>query len=203
MKKQRPSSKITHILHEFFHTHSQGKEHVRVCNILDSLENIGNDALIILFTLPFCLPIAPPGISTPLGFMIILLAARSLVGYGLWLPQKIKNKQLPRDRLYKWLCAWVNLEKMLSKISYPRWLWVWELKVINLVKNSLLITLALFLSLPIPIPLTNLIPAWLIIGLVWSHLIKDGLLMLCTLFLYFATLAASIFFFRQVLFSFT
>lgn len=51
--------------------------------------------LVLLLALPFITPIPLPGLSTPFGLAIALIALRLTLGQRPWLPMKLQRKVLP------------------------------------------------------------------------------------------------------------
>ena len=51
--------------------------------------------LILVLSLPFITPISLPGLSTPFGLAIALIALRLSLGQSPWLPERLLQKQVP------------------------------------------------------------------------------------------------------------
>ena len=60
---------------------------VTLQEIIDALGARASALLIIILALPFCAPIAIPGLSTPFGLAILALAGCFALGRPPWLPQ--------------------------------------------------------------------------------------------------------------------
>ena len=77
--------------------------------------------LVLLLSLPFITPIPLPGLSTPFGLAIALIALRLSLGQRPWLSMKLQRKELPPgffDKVFG-LAAWAL--RLMEKFLRPRW----------------------------------------------------------------------------------
>ncbi len=131
--------------------------------------------LIVLLALPFIQPVPLPGLSTPLGLAIVLIALRLSLGQRPWLPMKIQRAKLPAGFFGKVLTITQRLLRFLESVLRPRWPAVTGTALLNQVHAIVILASALILLLPLPIPLSNLLPAWAIFLLACGLLERDGL----------------------------
>ena len=131
--------------------------------------------LIILLSLPFIQPVPLPGLSTPLGLAIVLIALRLSLGQRPWLPMKIQRAKLPAGFFGKVLSVTSRLVRFLESILRPRWPAVTGTMLLNQLHAIIIFLSASILLLPLPIPLSNLLPAWAIFLLACGLLERDGL----------------------------
>ncbi len=138
------------------------------------------------------LPIPLPGFSALVGIGIILVGCQLALGYDKpYLPQRIARIELSPAASGKLLKNINRLLKPLEKMSrhrFPRFSnneWGCRISGACLAWNALL------MSLPLPIPLTNLAPAYTILFLAIGLLEFDGLFILIG---YGMTMATTIFF---------
>ncbi len=138
----------------------------------------GKPLILIFLSLPFCLPIQIPGLSTPFGLVIMFIALRIAFGKRIWLPKSILNKKIPSHFLRKVIdkSTWVLIK--LKRIMHPRLHWVCDHPISHLIHGLCLAILGFFLALPLPIPLTNLIAAWSILIISIGLLEEDGIFVL-------------------------
>src|SRR5262245_40843190 len=68
---------------------------VTLREVLVALQGRAYLLLVLLLALPFITPIPLPGLSTPFGLAIALVAARLAAGQRPWLPKKLQRKELP------------------------------------------------------------------------------------------------------------
>lgn len=134
-------------------------------------------AMVILFlTLPFCLPLPVWGLSTPFGIAIAVTALHMMVTQRLWLPRRIAARPVPVHTVRAIATAAGRLLARTERYIRPRGRF-FHAHPAMMRLNALLILLAgAFLALPLPIPGTNLAPAWLILLICVGTLEEDGLL---------------------------
>jgi hypothetical protein len=146
--------------------------------------------LIIPMLIPLPIPVA--GFSTLFGSGIVLVGCQLALGYDKpYLPKRIARLELSpaaSQKILKQIDRLLRpLEKMsrhrLSKFSNSSWG--------CRISGACLAWAALLMSLPLPIPLTNLVPAYTILFLAIGLLEFDGLFILIG---YGMTIATTIFF---------
>jgi hypothetical protein len=144
------------------------------------LSEHGHPALILIFTLPLCFPLQLPGMSTPFGLLIALISIQMGFTKQLWLPHWILQKKLPRKMLHKVVQKIINF---FSKHPIkPRLTILTENRVLLKFNGALICILAVILSLPIPIPMINLVSAVPILCLGLGLLRNDGIWVLAGYF---------------------
>lgn len=161
------------------------------------LEKVGNSGfgtiagiLIIPMLIPLPIPVA--GFSTLFGSGIMLVGCQLALGYEKpHLPKRIARLELSPAASQKILKQIDRLLRPLEKMSRHRlskfsnsW---WGCRI----SGACLAWVALLMSLPLPIPLTNLVPAYTILLLAIGLLEFDGLFILIG---YGMTVATTIFF---------
>lgn len=158
------SQKITEIFDQ--DTYSLNK----VVSILE--ENVFGFLLLIL-AIPSALPIPAVGYSVPFGILIVTIGSQLLIGrQKLYLPKKLSEKEFksPSDKAKTRLIKFLNFFENLSR---PR------LKLVSSSRaGAFLLGLFIILcgiSMIIPIPGTNTIPAFAIFILSIALLEEDGL----------------------------
>jgi hypothetical protein len=161
------------------------------------LEKVGNSGfgtiagiLIIPMLIPLPIPVA--GFSTLFGSGIMLVGCQLALGYEKpYLPKRIARLELSPAASQNILKQIDRLLRPLERMSRHRlakfsnsW---WGCRI----SGACLAWAALLMSLPLPIPLTNLIPAYTILFLAIGLLEFDGLFILIG---YGMTIATTIFF---------
>jgi hypothetical protein len=131
--------------------------------------------LIVLLALPFIQPVPLPGLSTPLGLAIVLIALRLSLGQRPWLPMRIQRAKLPAGFFGKVLTFTARLLRFLESVLRPRWPALTGTGLLNQLHAIVILASASILLLPLPIPLSNLLPAWAIFLLACGLLERDGL----------------------------
>lgn len=146
-------------------------------DILDRLGARASAILVVICALPFSTPISIPGLSTPFGFVILLLATRYFLGLPPWLPARLRRVVLPASFFSKVLSASAKLVGWLERRLKPGRLPLladreWKLRL----HTGAVIISALLLMLPIPAfpPFTNTLPALTAVVLTFATLKRDG-----------------------------
>ena len=144
--------------------------------IVQTMGQRGHAMVILILTLPFCLPLPVWGLSTPFGIAIAVMALHMMITRRLWLPRRIAQRPVPAQTVRGIAAAAQRLLARTERYIRPR-ARVLHNHPVAARFNALLILLAgLFLALPLPIPGTNLAPAWLIVLICVGTLEEDGLL---------------------------
>lgn len=140
------------------------------------LRGRGVAMLILILAAPFIVP--APGLSVPFGVAICLLGLRIAIGNRSALPRFIREKAVPHrtlERIVKAVSAVV--EKMEKRIRPRMHFLRTHPRMVNLIGVGI-ISGGFILSLPLPIPFSNLFPAISIMCLAAGLMERDGLLVL-------------------------
>lgn len=171
---------------------------VSVGKILQLLPGKGRSLALIFLSFPFCLPIQIPGLSIPFGLAIAFIGARMAFGQRVWLPKRILSKTLKTKTIQKITVKALSLIKNLKRWLHPRLTWISHFSYMHIVNGLIIFFLGLFLALPFPIPLSNLMAAWSIF-LIGLGLLEDdgvfvlfGYLMFLLTIIFFIAIALSI-----------
>lgn len=170
---------------------------ITIQKILSILAKHGHATLLLIFSFPLCLPIPLPGLSTPFGFLLCLIGIQMGFTKRLWLPKWILEKKIPKNTLDKIIKKVISISTFLQKFLKPRLPILTQNKSFIKINGTLIAMLSLLLSLPLPIPFTNLISTLPIICLGLGFLEDDGI---CILIGYFLALACFSFFFYIIYF---
>ena len=92
----------------------------RLSEILAATQGRGFNLLLLLIGLPFLTPIPLPGLSTPFGFVVLLIGARLALGRRPWLPEKILHRELPARFIARLLGAASRIVRWLEVLLRPR-----------------------------------------------------------------------------------
>ncbi len=159
--------------------------------IFSILSEHGHPALILIFTLPLCFPVQIPGMSTPFGLLCSLMGLQMGFKKPLWLPAWLLRKKVSKKMLDRVVKKIITLSIFLRKFLRHRLPILTKNRAFITFNGILLFILALILSLPIPIPLINLISAIPMICLAIGLLKEDGI---CVLVGYFLSILCFLFF---------
>lgn len=153
-----------------------GDHRVTLGEIMDRLGASASALIVVLCALPFCAPITIAGLSIPFGLVILVLAIRFSLGLPPWLPARLRTVALPPGFFAKALTLGGKIVGWIERQLVPRWGWLtdapWKLRAHTLVVAAAATVLLLPLP-PFP-PLTNTLPALVIVILTMSILERDG-----------------------------
>ena len=114
--------------------------------------------LLVILSLPSALPVPAPGYSTPFGVLIFLLAVQLVAGAKTpWLPAKMLNHQIQFSTVQGFLKAGLPWLRRIEAIARPRLSYICT-TLPGRVTIGVAISL-MAISMMIPIPGTNTLPA--------------------------------------------
>jgi hypothetical protein len=161
---------------------------IPIRKILEILSGKGRLLILILLTLPFCLPLPLPGMSVPFGLLIAFFGVRMTLGKGIWLPKRIVSKKIKTHLLKKIVTKTLWLMKKMQVLTHPRLYWMCFNPVMKVVNGIVIAILGLALAIPFPIPFSNITAAWAIFILCFGLMEDDGLFILIGYLLLLVTL---------------
>jgi hypothetical protein len=153
------------------------KSHGQSLNLGDViflLDERARTFLLLLLSLPFVQPIPLPGLSTPFGVAIAFLGIGFLVGQKPWLPGRLLKIQLPEKFLAPAFQVMRRLARILEVLLRPRILFLATNPIMQRFEGFCILVCGVLLSLPLPIPFSNMLPAVTVITFACSTLGKDG-----------------------------
>ncbi len=131
---------------------------------------------IVVLCLPFLVPASIPGLSTPLGTVILVLALRLAFGLTPRLPSWVGGKPLP-PRFRPVLAGSVKLLRFIERVlvrprrtAWMRW------RAARCTNGLMMAFMGFYLALPLAIPFTNFLPAYAVLFLALSMMEDDGVL---------------------------
>ena len=161
----------------------------RLSEILTATQGRGFNLLLLLIGLPFLTPIPLPGLSTPFGLMVLAIGARLALGQRPWLPEKLLQRELPARFIARVLATASRVVRWLEFLLRPRLDFLHEQRIYRRIAGTLIMLSGLFLLLPLPIPLTNSLPALTVVLLAAGAMERDGLFFLAGCAMFTVTLA--------------
>ena len=173
------------------------REQLTVGELLEALHKRGSYFILLVLSVPFLQPIALPGVSTPFGLLLALLAIGLLLDRNMTVPQRIAQFALPRKGVSMLFGGSVRLFRKLERRAKPgRMAVLVESKGMLRFHALLAMIAAVLLMLPLPIPFSNSLPAYVIACVALGYLLRDGAVQLFAYGfavltgLYFALIAA-------------
>jgi hypothetical protein len=147
----------------------------------------GHFLIIVFLIIPFLQPVPLWGLSTPFGMLIMGATVFSYLRKPPWLPQKWKQRTLPRQSVLK-ICEGIErVVEKISKLFRPRLSLLFKAPFLP-INYVVLIISALLLALPLPIPFSNTLPGWCILFQALAQLEDDGALLVLSYLLFVATI---------------
>ncbi len=129
--------------------------------------------LLVILSLPSALPIPAPGYSAPFGILIFLLAVQLIVGAKTpWLPQNMMNHPIQLQKVQWFLNKGLPWLRRIEAIARPRLSYICTTIPGRVTIGSAIALMAI--SMMIPIPGTNTLPAMGIFVTGFGLLEDDG-----------------------------
>lgn len=147
---------------------------VRLADVLAATRGRGYQLLLLVVTLPFVGPVPLPGFSIPSGLAVAVIGLRLALHRDPWLPARLLNRELPPHFLAKTLRGVGRIVRGLEAVARPRWPVFSDREFFQRVAGILIGISGLFLILPLPLPLSNSLPAWTVILLSTGAIARDG-----------------------------
>jgi hypothetical protein len=151
---------------------------VTVRDLLDLAGGRGYDFVLILAALPFATPIPLPGLSLPFGLLIFLVGLRKMIGGPLWVPRRVLDRAIDPGQARRFAKSAVRLVGWLERFSRPRLSSFVNSSAVRGLEGLLTATAGFFMLMPIPIPLSNGIPACTVLLLATASIGRDGVFFL-------------------------
>ncbi len=172
MIQQLPPQRLSDSLQQIL-VHADGKD-VTIRDIVEVLHGRGFNILVILLSLPFCLPVLIPGLSVIFGMVILFMGIRTMRNQALWLPDRLMRQVLPYDLLSKMIKASLPIVYFMEKVFHPRLRFFKNWASFSLINGLMIVSGAFLLMLPLPIPFTNSLPSISIIMVAVGMIEEDG-----------------------------
>lgn len=174
-KPQLDSRKASSIFLEFINKEKDG--HTSVGELLKDFHENGLLLMMLFLALPVAIPLPyPPGFTTIIGIPLILLSIQMLLGFRhVFLPQRISRYEISNNVLIAISNKVVPLLRWLERYIKPRFSFA---QFIYCEQFIGFISLICAISVAIPLPLTNSIPALGIAIMALGLLNRDGIVVL-------------------------
>ncbi|MCT7961431.1 exopolysaccharide biosynthesis protein [Laspinema sp. D1] len=136
--------------------------------------------LFVFLALPSALPVPAPGYSTPFGIVICILAVQLIAGAQRpWMPKRVMNHPIALSKVQGILKAGIPWLEKIELLSRPRLTYICKSLPGRVVIGSAIALMAI--SMMIPIPGTNTLPAMGIFVTGFGLLDDDGAITLAGL----------------------
>ncbi len=142
--------------------------------VVEVLRGRGMDVLVVLLVLPFCQPIPLLGLSTPFGIALMVFGFRIALRQRPWLPRWVLRREIAHDTLAKLVKGALAVALRMEKVVHPRMRFFKRWPSFTALNGLAIVSSAFLLTLPLPIPFSNMIPAWAILLLALGMMEEDG-----------------------------
>ncbi len=146
--------------------------------LLDCLRERGLLAMCMVMTVPFLLPMSIPGSSTPFGLAIALIGLGVVVDRAPSLPRRIMDRSIAAEHLFPLLQKGAWLFGKIERWTYPRLPALACGKTMVRINALVMVFSAVMLMFPLPLPLSNTLPAYGVLFLAAGNLERDGFLVI-------------------------
>jgi hypothetical protein len=148
-------------------------EKITVGSLIEAFHERGFGFFLFLIALPIALPVPAVGVSTLLALPLLLLTAQQALGFhAIWLPEKLKRKEVSSEGLQKLIDMSMPWVKRLEYFVRPRLAFMTQGVFSHLIGISGFI---MALSNALPLPLANTVPCAGICLMAIGVLMRDGL----------------------------
>lgn len=168
-------------LHRYFFEEERSEVTILADIILLAGERIFG-FLFVFLALPSALPLPAPGYSVPFGFVLFVLAVQLIAGAQRpWMPNRVMNYPIALSKVQGILKAGIPWLEKIELLSRPRLTYICKSLPGRVVIGSAIALMAI--SMMIPIPGTNTLPAMGIFVTGFGLLDDDGAITLAGLVL--------------------
>ena len=156
-------------------------------SFLDLVGERGRLITCMVLAAPFLIPFSIPGTGVVIGFIILIISLSIMLDKYYLVPEMLLKRRLSHENLIKILKACFSMLVFLEKYMKPRLLVMTNNKLINNANSVLLVVSSILFILPLPIPLTDTLPAFGVFFLSAGILECDGYLIIAGYFVVIIT----------------
>lgn len=168
LEKPRPISQVLIELKD-----QVPEEKVCTFDLLEALHERGFGFLLFIFALPAALPLPGLGINVVVALPLVFLTAQQAMGrHSIWIPEKMKYKSIDRTTFEGIVDKALPFVKKIEFFVRPRLGFITQ-GVFSVLIGILGLIMAL--SICVPLPLTNTVPAFGIALMAVGVIMRDGL----------------------------
>lgn len=149
---------------------------ISIGEIIRLLPGKGLSMILIFLSLPFYQPLQIPGFAIPFGLAIAYGGLRLAFGHQIWIPHKILSKTISKKKFKTITSKVLAILEKINPWIHSRLSWICKSSSMKVLNGLTIFFLGLLLSMPLPIPLSNLTAAWSIFLIGLGLLKDDGLL---------------------------
>ena len=132
----------------------------------------------IILVAPFLFPVSFPGSSIPFGLAILLINVGIISKRHPLIPGRIMHYKISQNNMLKILNGMSRILSSLDKVTKQRLTLMIDGPLMGNLNSSIMILCSFLLMLPLPVPLTDFMPAYSILFLALGSIERDGYLIL-------------------------
>lgn len=150
-------ARLSQELNRYFFEEDRG-ETVSLAQVMAIAQEKVFGIILLLLAFPSALPVPAPGYSTPFGIIIFLIAGQMILGRkSLWLPASWQRKTIKTETIRGMLKKGLPWLQKVEAIAHPRLPFVCQSQGGRMLMGCTICLMAV--SMSIPIPGTNTLPA--------------------------------------------
>lgn len=141
------------------------------------MKQAGKEGMLIaamVMTFPFLLPVSIPGTSIPFGILIVLIGISLMTNKPLKLPAKLREIRIQQKSMQKISSTAAAFLSRMERWTKPRLLGLTSSSPLCRLHRAALIISAVLLMSPLPLPMSNTIPAYGVLLFALGMLRRDG-----------------------------
>ncbi len=175
------SSSLVRLLSELKEATPLSQERTEIVTITRSFEDRGFGVLLFFLALPAALPVPAIGINMIIALPILLLTLQQIAGrHRIWLPKSVKRRTLKTKHLHSFIDKSLPFVRFIEKFIHPRLSFLCTSYFTRLIG---VFGMIFALSITLPIPLTNTVPAMAIALMSMGIILQDGIAVIAGLLL--------------------
>jgi hypothetical protein len=147
-------------------------ESASLADIIEATGGRGYYFTLILLAVPVATPIQVPGVSIPVGLAIAVVGLRQLFKRGAWMPERLLKRKISPRLLTAAFQMMGRLMRKVEVIVRPRLGFVSNHVGFSRAAGAMIAIAGVMVM--VPLPLSNLLPAWTVILLSIGALGRDG-----------------------------
>lgn len=154
------------------------KEDLTLQRVFSLLGSEGHGALMLFLCLPFLQPLPLPGLSTPLGILIAIVAFYLFRKKTPGLPTRFEKIKISAELISRIAVVAEKIWSVVIKVVKARYEFLVDSIPFRFLSLVVVLVNAFLLALPLPIPFSNTVPVVGIIMTAVGNMEKDGLFIL-------------------------
>ncbi len=154
------------------------RDEITIKDFLELMGKSGGLITCMILAVPFLIPISIPGTGIIAGLVIFIISTSIIFDKRYLIPNRLMKRKMSKKNLIKILDATFRLLTYLEKYIKPRLLIMTNKAIMRKINSFFMIFSALLFMTPLPIPLTDTLPALCVFFLAAGTLECDGYLIL-------------------------